>query len=159
MAGCVNKVILIGHCGKDPEIRLTQTGGKIVNLSLATSEDWTDKSSGEKKNKTEWHKVVIMNDRIADVVERFVKKGSQVYVEGQLQTRKWTDKDGADRYSTEVVIGKFRGELVLVGGRSGGDAPGGRAGGYPAEGGAAPRREPQGGGDLGEEIPLGPCWQ
>jgi len=114
MAGSVNKVILIGNLGRDPEVRSTQDGGKIVNLNVATSENWKDKNSGERKEKTEWHRVVIFNDRIGDVAERYLKKGSKVYIEGSLQTRKWTDKEGQERYSTEVVIGRFKGELTLL---------------------------------------------
>lgn len=122
----VNKVILIGNVGKDPEIRTTQGGDRIANFSIATSERWKDKGTGEQQEKTEWHKVVIFNDRIADVVEKYVKKGSKVYVEGSLQTRKWTDKDGVDRYSTEIVVGKFKGELTLLGdGNGGGSREGG----------------------------------
>lgn len=114
MAGSVNKVILVGNLGKDPEIRTTQDGQKIVNLTLATSETWNDRQSGERKERTEWHRVVIFNDRIGDVAERFLRKGRKVYVDGSLQTRKWTDQSGQERYSTEVVIGRFRGELVLL---------------------------------------------
>lgn len=117
MAGSVNKVILVGNLGKDPEVRTTQDGQKIVNMTLATSETWNDKASGERKEKTEWHRVVIFNDRIGDVAERFLKKGSKVYVEGALQTRKWTDQQGQERYSTEVVIGRFKGELTMLDGR------------------------------------------
>lgn len=118
MAGSVNKVILVGNVGKDPEVRTTQSGGKIVNLSVATSESWKDKSSGERKEKTEWHRVVVFNDGLAGVAERYIKKGSKVYIEGQLQTRKWTDQSGAERYSTEVVLQTFGGALVLLDGRS-----------------------------------------
>lgn len=114
MAGSVNKVILVGNLGRDPEVRHTQTGSKIVNLSLATSESWKDKQSGERKEKTEWHRVVIFNEGLAGVAERFLKKGSKVYIEGALQTRKWTDQSGQDKYSTEVVLGGFRGELTIL---------------------------------------------
>ena len=130
MAGSVNKVILVGNLGKDPEVRSTQSGGKIVNLALATSEAWNDKASGERKERTEWHRVVVFNERVADVAERFLKKGSKVYVEGTLQTRKWVDNGGQERYSTEVVIDRFRGELTMLGdakGGAGGDT--GNAGG------------------------------
>jgi single-strand DNA-binding protein len=120
MAGSVNKVILVGNLGKDPEVRRTTSGDPIVNLSLATSESWRDKASGERKEKTEWHRVVIFNKNLADVAEKYLRKGSKVYVEGQLQTRKWTDKDGAEKYSTEVVLQNFRGELTMLDGRSGG---------------------------------------
>jgi single-strand DNA-binding protein len=113
MAGSVNKVILVGHLGKDPEVRNAQEGAKIVSFSIATSESWKDKS-GERKEKTEWHRVVIFNDRLVDVAEKYLKKGSKVYVEGQLQTRKWTDNTNVERYSTEIVLSTFRGELVLL---------------------------------------------
>ena len=114
MAGSVNKVILVGNLGKDPEVRTTQDGQKIVNLTLATSETWNDRASGERKERTEWHRVVIFNDRVADVAERFLRKGRKVYVEGALQTRKWTDQSGQERYTTEVVISRFRGELTIL---------------------------------------------
>jgi single-strand DNA-binding protein len=115
----LNKVLLIGNLGKDPEVRHTQDGKPIVNLTLATSESWRDKSSGERKEKTEWHRVVIFNEGLAKVAEQYLKKGSTVYLEGQLQTRKWTDKDGAEKYSTEIVLQQYRGELVLLGGKDG----------------------------------------
>ena len=119
MAGSVNKVILVGNVGKDPEIRSMQSGGKIANLTLATSETWNDKASGERKEKTEWHRVVVFNDRLVDVVERFVKKGEKIYVEGALTTRKWTDQSGQEKYTTEVVVDRFRGDITLLGGRAG----------------------------------------
>ena len=122
MAGSVNKVILIGNLGRDPEVRAAQNGDKIVNLSIATSETWRDKNSGERKEKTEWHRVVIFNPNLADVAERYLKKGSTVHVEGALQTRRWTDQSGQEKYSTEIVIGKFRGELTLLGGGVSGDS-------------------------------------
>jgi single-strand DNA-binding protein len=123
MANSVNKVILIGFLGKDPESRSMQSGDKVVSFSLATSETWNDKASGEKKSKVEWHNVVIWNDRIADVAEKYLRKGSHVYVEGALSTRKWTDKDGNDKYTTEVVLQRFRGELTMLGAKDdGGDA-------------------------------------
>ena len=125
MAGSVNKVILIGNLGKDPEVRRTTSGDPVVNLSIATSESWRDKASGERKEKTEWHRVVIFNKNLADVAEKYLRKGSKVYVEGQLQTRKWTDKDGAEKYSTEVVLQNFRGELTMLDGRNGGGEGGG----------------------------------
>jgi single-strand DNA-binding protein len=165
MAGSVNKVILIGNLGRDPEVRTSQDGGKIVNLSLATSESWKDRSSGERKEKTEWHRVVIFNPNLADIAERYLKKGSTVYVEGQLQTRKWTDKDGAEKYSTEVILSRFRGELTLLGGRDGGGMSQG-GGGMPEDPYAsAPPRAGGGGGagggsgweppaDLDDEIPF-----
>ncbi len=120
MAGSVNKVILVGNLGRDPEIRSTQDGTRVANLSLATSESWRDKSSGERRERTEWHRVVVFNDRLVDVCERFLKKGSKIYIEGALQTRKWTDQSGAEKYTTEVVLQKFRGELTMLDGRSGG---------------------------------------
>jgi single-strand DNA-binding protein len=143
MAGSVNKVILVGNLGRDPEVRNTQDGSKIVNLALATSETWNDKASGERKEKTEWHRVVIFNDRVADVAERFLKKGAKIYVEGSLQTRKWTDQGGQERYSTEIVIGRFNGQLTMLDGRAGGDSGGYAGGGMsePAMGGSAPTRE------------------
>ncbi len=129
MAGSVNKVILVGNLGKDPEVRRLTSGDPVVNLSIATSESWRDKASGEKKEKTEWHRVVIFNKNLADVAEKYLKKGAKVYVEGQLQTRKWTDKDGAEKYSTEVVLQNFRGELTMLDGRSGGEGGGSFGGG------------------------------
>jgi single-strand DNA-binding protein len=125
MAGSVNKVILIGNLGRDPEIRSTQDGTRIANLSVATSDSWRDKSSGERRERTEWHRVVIFNDRLVEIVEKYLKKGSKVYLEGALQTRKWTDNSGQERYTTEVVLQKFRGELTMLdGGRGGGGEPG-----------------------------------
>ena len=126
MAGSVNKVILIGNLGRDPEVRRLTSGDPVVNLSIATSESWRDKASGERKEKTEWHRVVIFNKNLADVAEKYLRKGSKVYLEGALQTRKWTDKDGAEKYSTEIVLQNFRGELVMLDGRNegGGGAPG-----------------------------------
>src|SRR5215475_6151131 len=125
MAGSVNKVILVGNLGKDPEVRRMQSGDPVVNLSIATSETWRDKASGERKEKTEWHRVVIFNKNLADVAEKYLRKGSKVYVEGQLQTRKWTDKDGQEKYTTEVVLQNFRGELTMLDTR-GGEGGGGR---------------------------------
>ena len=122
MAGSVNKVVLVGNLGREPEIRHTNTGKKIASFSVATSDMWKD-ANGERQEKTEWHRVVVFNPNTADFVERFVKKGSKVYVEGSLQTRKWTDNSGQDKYTTEVVVGNFKGEIVLLDGRSdGGDA-------------------------------------
>ncbi len=157
MAGSVNKVILIGNLGRDPEVRSTQDGAKIVQLSVATSEQWRDRASGERKERTEWHRVVIFNERLAEVAERYLKKGSKVYLEGQIQTRKWQDKDGQDRYTTEVVLGKFRGELTMLDGRGDGggqdygqdDSTGGSTGGQRAS--AAPAR---GRAELDDEIPF-----
>ena len=114
MAGSVNKVILVGNLGKDPDVRRTQNNDAIVNLSVATSETWRDKQTGERREKTEWHRVVIFNENLAKVAENYLRKGSKVYLEGQLQTRKYTDKDGAEKYSTEVVLQRFRGELVML---------------------------------------------
>jgi single-strand DNA-binding protein len=114
MAGSVNKVTLVGNLGKDPEVRNTQGGMKIVNLAVATSDSWNDKTSGERKEQTEWHRVVIMNDRLADVAEKYLKKGSKVYLEGKLQTRKWTDNSGQEKYTTEVLLGRFGAEMVLL---------------------------------------------
>ncbi|MEO1092383.1 MAG: single-stranded DNA-binding protein [Pseudomonadota bacterium] len=160
MAGSVNKVILVGNLGRDPEVRMSQNNQKIVQLSIATSERWRDRSSGETQERTEWHRVVIFNENLADVAERYLRKGRSVYLEGQLQTRKWTDQSGQERYTTEVVLGRFRGELVLLGGRDEGggmmDAPGERR----QMGG--PRDEPRGGGgggrptapDFDDDIPF-----
>ena len=132
MAGSVNKVILIGNLGRDPEIRSTQDGTRIANLSVATSESWRDKSSGERKERTEWHRVVIFNDKLVEIVEKYLKKGAKVYLEGALQTRKWTDNSGQERYSTEVVLQRYRGELTMLDGRSGGGEGGGYADEPPA---------------------------
>ena len=123
MAGSVNKVILVGNLGRDPEIRSTQDGSKIANLSIATSESWKDRASGERRDKTEWHRVVIFNDKLVEVAEKFLRKGAKVYLEGQLQTRKWTDQGGQEKYSTEVVLQRYRGELTMLDGRNeGGNA-------------------------------------
>ena len=129
MAGSVNKVILVGNLGKDPEIRRTQDGRPIANLSVATSESWRDKTTGERKEKTEWHRVVIFNEGLCKIVEQYLKKGSKVYLEGALQTRKWTDKDGNDKYSTEVVLQGFNSSLTMLDGRGGGAGAGGGGGG------------------------------
>jgi single-strand DNA-binding protein len=125
MAGSVNKVILIGNLGADPEVRHTQDGRPICNLRIATSESWRDKNSGERKEKTEWHSVVIFNEGLCKVAEQYLKKGSKVYIEGQLQTRKWQDSSGQDRYTTEVVLQNYRGELTMLDGRDGRGGPGG----------------------------------
>ena len=133
MAGSVNKVIIVGNLGKDPEVRTLNSGDRVANLRIATSETWRDKSSGERKEKTEWHQVVIFNDNLVKVAEQYLKKGSTVYIEGALQTRKWTDGQGVEKYSTEIVLQKFRGELTMLGGRNqGGDADEGYSGGSPA---------------------------
>ena len=160
MAGSVNKVILVGNLGRDPEIRFSQDGKKIVNMSLATSESWNDKATGERREKTEWHRVVIFNDRLADVAEKYIKKGSKVYVEGQLQTRKWTDNAGVEKYSTEVVLQDFRGELTMLDSRGGGEGGGGYSGGGGSGGDVQePDYGPGPGGagagdDLDDEIPF-----
>jgi|SRR6185312_3376329 len=169
MAGSVNKVILVGNLGRDPEIRSTQDGTRIANLNLATSENWRDRNSGERKERTEWHRVVIFNERLVEVAEKFLRKGSKIYVEGALQTRKWTDQQGAERYSTEVVLQRFRGELTMLDGARGEGGGGGSGGGdydeeYMGGGGPAPARAvPAGGGgrsgrgpssDLDDEIPF-----
>ena len=144
MAGSVNKVILIGNLGRDPEVRTLQNGNKVANLSLATSESWKDKSSGERKEKTEWHRVVIFGN-LADIAEKYLKKGSKVYVSGSLQTRKWTDQSGTEKYTTEVVLQGFGGELTMLDGKGGG---GGGGGGMSDEG-------PSGGWDSGDDAPRG----
>lgn len=120
MSGSVNKVILVGNLGKDPEVRRMTNGDPIVNLSVATSETWKDRASGERKEKSEWHRVVIFNKNLAEVAEKYLRKGSKVYLEGSLQTRKWTDKDGAEKYSTEVVLQNFNGTLVMLDGKKDG---------------------------------------
>ncbi len=169
MAGSVNKVILIGNLGRDPEVKFSQDGKKIVNISVATSESWKDKNSGERREKTEWHRVVVFNAHLADIAEKYLRKGSKVYIEGALQTRKWTDNAGIEKYSTEVVLQNFRGELTMLDGRNEGGGGGGGGGGYSggdsgggdwggdsgggsssggASGGSAP------GGDLDDEIPF-----
>lgn len=167
MAGSVNKVILIGNLGKDPEARSMNNGGEVVSFSIATSENWNDKASGERKEKTEWHNIVIFNENLGRIAKQYLRKGSSVYVEGQLQTRKWTDQNGNDKYTTEVVLQRFRGELTLLGGREGGGSSGGGAGGgsswgedrgsNPFGGGAA--KGQSGGGsafdsDLDDDVPF-----
>ena len=163
MAGSVNKVILVGNLGRDPEVRNTQDGKMIVNMSLATSETWRDRNSGERRERTEWHRVVIFNDRIAEVAQKFLKKGAKIYIEGQLATRKWTDQSGQERYTTEVVVPRFGGALTMLEGRGGGgegaamggddygaaaDAPSGNGGG----GRGSARGKPPG--DLDDDIPF-----
>ncbi len=170
MSGSVNKVTLVGNLGRDPEVRYATSGSKIVNLSVATSERWKDKTTGEPKEKTEWHRVVVFNERLADVCERYLRRGSKVYLEGALQTRKWTDQSGMDKYTTEVVLQRFRGELVMLEGRGGGaSAEGGMPGqetsfsppsGAPAVAASAPgaavgQSAPQGApADFEDEIPF-----
>jgi single-strand DNA-binding protein len=118
MAGSVNKVILLGNLGQDPVVRTSQDGNKIVQLSIATSERWKDRNSGEQREKTEWHRVVIFNENLSNIAEQYLKKGSTIFVEGQLQTRKWQDQNGIDKYTTEIVLGRFRGELAMIGNRN-----------------------------------------
>jgi single-strand DNA-binding protein len=152
MAGSVNKVILVGNVGKDPEIRRTQDGRPIANLSLATSESWRDKNSGERKEKTEWHRVVVFSEPLCKVIEQYVKKGSKLYIEGALQTRKWQNKEGQDQYSTEVVLQGYNGTLTMLDGRNaGGGAPSGMSddGGYASGGGGGDSGYSSGGGSSG----------
>ena len=156
MAGSVNKVILIGNLGRDPEIRSTQDGTRIANLSLATSESWKDKTSGERKEKTEWHRVAIFNDRLVDIVEKYLHKGSKIYLEGQLQTRKWTDKEGQEKYTTEVVLQRYRGELTMLDGRGGEGGGAGAGSSEPSNDGGGERggRKSGGGAELDDDIPF-----
>jgi single-strand DNA-binding protein len=166
MAGSVNKVILVGNLGRDPEIRSTQDGTRVANLSVATSESWRDKASGERKERTEWHRVAIFNEKLVEIAEKYLRKGSKIYVEGALQTRKWTDQSGQEKYTTEIVLQRFRGELTMLDGRAGGgggDSPSegeemGGGGGYSGGGGGGGRssggRAPAGGGDLDDDIPF-----
>ena len=149
MTGSVNKVIIVGNLGRDPEVRTFPNGGKIVSLRVATSESWRDKTSGERKERTEWHSVSITNEPLAKIAEQYLRKGSTVYIEGQLETRKWQDQSGADKYTTEIVLRPYRGELTLLGGKSDGDRD------------DTPRSEHQGGGapagrrdDMDDEIPF-----
>lgn len=154
MAGSVNKVILVGNLGADPEMRRLNDGSPVVNLRLATSETWRDKGSGERRERTEWHRVVIFNENLARIAEQYLRKGSKVYVEGQLQTRKWQDQSGQDRYSTEVVLQRFRGELTMLDGRGGeGGGGGGSQGGYDNDYGGG-QGGGGGGGDLDDDIPF-----
>ncbi|HEX6959726.1 MAG TPA: single-stranded DNA-binding protein [Ferrovibrio sp.] len=163
MAGSVNKVILVGNLGRDPEIRSMQSGEEVCQLSVATSDTWRDKASGERRERTEWHRVVIFNENLVKVAKQYLKKGSKIYIEGSLQTRKWTDQSGQEKYTTEVVLQRFRGELVMLDGRGegggggsyggggddfGGSSSGGMGGGR-SGGGAPPRRD-----DLDDEIPF-----
>ncbi len=162
MAGSVNKVILVGNLGKDPEVRHTQDGKPIVSMSIATSENWRDKSSGERKEKTEWHRVVIFNENLAKVAEQYLKKGSTVYIEGQLQTRKYTDKDGVEKYTTEVVLQNFRGELTMLGSKpNSGDSGSISYGGGNDFGASSPMEKPRSSSpkqsfsrDLDDEVPF-----
>jgi len=160
MAGSVNKVILVGNLGKDPEVRHSQDGKAIVNLSLATSENWRDKQTGERKERTEWHRVVIFNENLAKIAEQYLKKGAKVYIEGQLQTRKYTDNSGVEKYSTEVVLQNYRGELTMLDGRSGGGGESASSTGGEF-GQSSPMDRPKTGGkaqsfarDLDDEVPF-----
>ncbi|PWE29183.1 single-stranded DNA-binding protein [Pararhodobacter marinus] len=130
MAGSVNKVILVGNLGRDPEVRSFQNGGKVCNLRIATSESWRDRNSGERRERTEWHSVAIFSEPLAKIAEQYLRKGSKVYIEGQLETRKWQDQQGQDRYTTEIVLRPYRGELTLLDGRGDGASGGGSGGGY-----------------------------
>jgi single-strand DNA-binding protein len=158
MAGSVNKVILVGNLGRDPEVRRLNSGKPVVNLSVATSENWRDKDTGERKEKTEWHRVVIFNENLAKIAEQYLKKGAKVYVEGQLQTRKWTDNAGVEKYSTEVVLQGFNATLTMLDGRDGAPRGGDDGGDFgrssPMEGGREPARIPgrSGGASLAEEL-------
>ena len=172
MAGSVNKVILVGNLGRDPEARNMQTGGKVVSFSVATSESWNDRASGERKEKTQWHRVAIFNEKLGEIAEKYLKKGSKVYLEGALESRKYTDKDGQEREITEVVIGRFKGELTLLDGRGGGgemgEGGGRSSGGYGggersggnyggggrSGGGGGWDSKPKGGADLDDDIPF-----
>ncbi|MDP6565828.1 MAG: single-stranded DNA-binding protein [Alphaproteobacteria bacterium] len=169
MAGSVNKVILVGNLGRDPEVRHTQNGDPIVHISVATSESWKDRNSGERRERTEWHRVVIFNEHLGRIAQQFLKKGSKVYLEGQLQTRKWQDQSGQDKYTTEVVLQRYRGDLTMLdrrddsggfgdGGYGGGGGPTGGGGGDDFGGGGGGGGGPAGGGgggdDLDDEIPF-----
>ncbi len=152
MAGSVNKVILVGNLGRDPEVRKMGDGSPVVNLSIATSENWKDKTTGERKEKTEWHRVVIFNENLAKVAQNYLKKGSTIYIEGQLQTRKWTDQSGVEKYSTEIVLQRYRGELTMLGGAPGTGASNVSGGGGNYGGNTG---KPMGGAaDLDDEIPF-----
>jgi single-strand DNA-binding protein len=161
MAGSVNKVILVGNLGRDPEVRHAQNGSKIVNMSVATSESWKDRTSGERKEKTEWHRVVIFDERIGDVAEKYLRKGSKVYLEGTVQSRKWTGNDGVEKYTTEIVLPRFNSVLTMLDTRGGGDS-GGYSGGGGGGGDSAPPdwdgpdsgSNMGGGSDLDDEIPF-----
>ena len=174
MAGSVNKVILVGNLGRDPEARNMQSGSKVVSFSVATSETWNDRASGERKEKTQWHRVAIFNEKLGEIAEKYLKKGSKVYLEGALESRKYTDKDGQEKEITEVVIGRFKGELTLLDGRGGGGEMGegggyggGRSssggygggersggGGRSSGGGGGWDSKPKGGADLDDDIPF-----
>lgn len=157
MAGSINKVILVGNLGRDPEVRATQDGREICNLAIATSESWKDRNTGERKEKTEWHRVVIFNENLTRIAKEYLRKGSKVYIEGQLQTRKWTDKDGLEKYSTEIVLQNFNGNLTLLDGKpgAGGERSGGgdygQSSGYNSP---APQRARVAEAELDDEIPF-----
>ena len=170
MAGSVNKVIIIGNLGQDPEVRSFANGGKVCNLSIATSETWKDRNSGERKERTEWHRVAIFAEGLVGIAERFLSKGSKVYIEGRLETRKWQDQSGVDRYSTEVVLRPYGGTLTLLDGRkdggrgsTGGDYGGGQGSGSGGDGGGAGYgsggRPGNGSRDIDDEIPFAPEWR
>jgi single-strand DNA-binding protein len=154
MSGSVNKVILIGNLGRDPEIRTLNSGDRVANLNLATSEQWRDKASGERRERTEWHRIVIFNENLVKVAENYLKKGSKIYIEGSLQTRKWMDNAGVEKYTTEVVLQRFRGELTMLDGRSegGGGDYGGGGGGFQRAGDDGPKESFPA--DLDDEIPF-----
>jgi len=156
MAGSVNKVILVGNLGKDPEIRMTQEGVKVVNLSLATSEQWRDKDTQERKERTEWHRVVIFNEKLADIADKYLRKGSKIYIEGQLQTRKWTDQSGQEKYTTEVVVPRFRGEITMLDGLKSQGGMGDSSSGPSSEPSSVPlaRESSPSLGDIDDEIPF-----
>ena len=157
MAGSVNKVILVGNLGQDPEIRSFQNGGKVANLRIATSETWKDRNSGERRERTEWHTIAIYSEPLVRVAEQFLKKGSKVYVEGQLETRKWQDQQGNDRYSTEVALRPFHSELHMLDGKAGGSAGDDRGNGYGA--GGSPSSQPSGRPDFDDSIPFLMEWR
>ena len=154
MAGSVNKVILVGNLGRDPEIRTFQNGGRVASFSIATSENWKDKATGEKKERTEWHRISVLNEALVGVVERYVKKGSKLYIEGQLETRKWTDKDGAEKYSTEVVLRPYRGELTMLDSAGGGRSIAGSPDDTPSFGPSAGSNQNNAAPELDDSIPF-----
>lgn len=153
MAASVNKVILVGNLGRDPEVRFNPEGGKIVNLSLATGESWRDKATGERRDRTEWHRVVIFNERLAEVAERYLKKGSKIFLEGQLQTRKWTDQEGKERYTTEIIVSRYRGELTMLDSRNASEEGASVEGGHDFSS-AGPSAPAQNFDHLNDEIPF-----
>lgn len=154
MSGSVNKVIIVGHLGADPSVKRMSSGDPVVNLSVATTDTWRDKNSGERKERTEWHRVCIFNEQLAKVAEQFLKKGAKVYIEGSLQTRKWQDNNGQDKYTTEIVLQKYRGELQMLDGRSEGGQRDNSGGDYGSASGGNPS---QGGGFDDDPIPFAPC--